>query len=52
MTTAAVQFLAMMIFLLCKALGNPFFFFSNGEKKRGKDLYKSIYNNVTLYLHV
>lgn len=51
MTTAADRFLAMMIFLLCKALEILFFFF-NGEEKRGRDLYKSIYNNVTLYLHV
>ena len=38
MTTAAVQFLAMMIFLLCKALGNPFFFFffQMGKKREGK----------------
>ena len=36
MTTAAVQFLAMMIFLLCKALGNLFFFFQMGKKREGK----------------
>lgn len=46
MATAADQFIEMMISLLCKALAILFFFF-NGKKERGKDLYKFIYNNVT-----
>lgn len=45
MTTAADQFVEMMISLLGKALAILFFF--NGEKERRKDLYKFIYNNVT-----
>lgn len=48
MTTAADQFVEMMISLLGKALAILFlFFFFNAEKERGKDLYKFIYNNVT-----